>query len=301
MSYLEELLQTELKPYGASFLFLPIKLLRTVKEDYQTLIERGYIDQEWRERYIEALSFEPPEEIEALSILIIAFPQPTYIVEFIDNGKTIKALLPPPYYKKEIESQLAHLFLSIQKEHEMHFTPAPLPLKALAVQGGMAEYGRNNLAYIKGMGSLFRLEGFISNYPYKSEALGPTKLMDYCKSCYRCLNACPTKAIEKGSFLIKEKKCITYHNESAESLSPIVEKASHALIGCIRCQEVCPLNWRYQEREEVISSFSGGETEMIRQGIPLPEGVINRLKRISLSPYLGILSRNLQLLLGPSQ
>jgi len=86
--------------------------------------------------------------------------------------------------------------------------------KFLAVRSGLARYGRNNITYVDGMGSLYRLSAFLSDLPYSGDCWTEPQMHDRCDDCSACIRACPTDAIPQHRFLLHSERCITFHNET---------------------------------------------------------------------------------------
>jgi len=66
---------------------------------------------------------------------------------------------------------------------------------------------------------------------------------DYCGSCTRCMDACPTNAIVAPR-TVDARKCIAYHTieNREEAPSSIRENLENQIFGCDICQDVCPWN-----------------------------------------------------------
>lgn len=67
---------------------------------------------------------------------------------------------------------------------------------------------------------------------------------DYCGSCRKCVDACPTDAILPDK-VVDGSKCISYYTiELKDALIPEDMKGKFAnwLFGCDVCQDVCPWN-----------------------------------------------------------
>jgi epoxyqueuosine reductase len=165
----------------------------------------------------------------------------------------------------------------------------------------MAEYGKNNIAYVEGLGSFMRLKAFLSDMPTgKSDWLEP-QVMKECDRCKACLNACPTRAIVPDRFLVHAERCITFLNEGTEEFPEWLDPSWHnSLVGCMKCQLVCPVNKRFVKWVEEGETFNEAETELILSGVPLdhvsPE-TAHKLNRSYMAEYLDVLPRNLRALL----
>jgi epoxyqueuosine reductase len=69
-------------------------------------------------------------------------------------------------------------------------------------------------------------------------------IKDYCGTCTKCIDACPTEAILPDK-VINGSKCISYFTiELKDMLIPEVMKGKfeNKLFGCDICQDVCPWN-----------------------------------------------------------
>jgi hypothetical protein len=60
---------------------------------------------------------------------------------------------------------------------------------------------------------------------------------------------CPTAAIKPDQFLLHAEYCLTFHNEKrGEFPEWIGTPAHHCLVGCMRCQIICPENKPHRRR-----------------------------------------------------
>ena len=68
--------------------------------------------------------------------------------------------------------------------------------------------------------------------------------MDHrCASCTRCIEACPTGALEKA-FSVDASRCLSYLTieKKGNVAREFTREMGHGFFGCDRCQEACPFN-----------------------------------------------------------
>lgn len=118
---------------------------------------------------------------------------------------------------------------------------APVLERAWAQRSGVGWIGKNGNLINTKKGSFFFIATLITdlelNYddPYAS---------DFCGTCTRCIDACPTDAILPGK-VVDGSKCISYFTiELKEMLIPETMKGKFDgwMFGCDTCQDVCPWN-----------------------------------------------------------
>jgi epoxyqueuosine reductase len=117
---------------------------------------------------------------------------------------------------------------------------APVMDKAWAKKSGLGWIGKNsNLIHPK-KGSFFFIAELILDI--ELEADGPIK--DFCGTCTRCIDACPTEAIVEP-YVVDGSKCISYLTiELKDEILPseFSGKMNDWVFGCDVCQDVCPWN-----------------------------------------------------------
>jgi epoxyqueuosine reductase len=123
------------------------------------------------------------------------------------------------------------------------FSNSRLPEKPLLVASGLAAYGRNGLALVPGLGSLFIIGGAVIPLPSAElRASSGAPVMDPCGSCRRCVAACPAAAIGESG-LVDPGRCLQGRACSADPLKEhVMEMWGARLYGCQECQAVCPHN-----------------------------------------------------------
>ncbi len=273
-----------------------------IEELFSSLKQSGAIAPDFYPDIVKYLNFDFASILpEAKSIIIAASPQPLTRVDFA--GK--KAIIPPTYIYRDIWNGQLEAVRGFLEPRGFKVKRARLPLKTLAVRSGLARYGRNNIAYIEGMGSFHRLGAFYSDMPCGDETWGEPQSMGLCQTCKACIKACPTSAITADRFLIRAERCLTHFNESEKAMPDWVKPEWHnAMLGCMRCQEACPIDKPFLKQErEAEESFSAAETEQILAGIPkekLPAATLAKLDALCLGDddVYPLLRRNLALLLN---
>ena len=201
---------------------------------------------------------------EAKSIIIVAMPQFITCVSFRWQGIDYSANIPPGYFTQIDESGPIKILNTILVTKGYKVIRARLALKTLAVRSGLAKYGRNNISYVPGMGSFLRLIAFYTDYPCEKDNWQGLQMMKTCENCSLCRENCPTGSISNERFLIHAENCLTHFNESEDDFPHWLQPGSHnALIGCMMCQSICPVNKPYLRKIEIGPDFSEEETELI--------------------------------------
>ena len=117
---------------------------------------------------------------------------------------------------------------------------APVMDKVWAKKAGLGWIGKNsNLIHPK-EGSFFFIAELIIDLEIEPD--GPMK--DYCGTCTKCIDSCPTDAIVQP-YVVDGSKCISYLTiELKDELLPneFKGKMDNWMFGCDICQDVCPWN-----------------------------------------------------------
>lgn len=274
--------------------------LREVEDKIRNSLEDGSFDPVFARERLMSFRFLTPASSRWSSILIIAVPQPAVLLKFIWQGSSHKVTLPPTYdysVNFTVKNQLEKLLYPYGFKIEQ----ANLPLKIMAVRSGLAEYGRNNICYIPGRGSFFRLMAFYTDVPGLKDHWGVPVMMNKCRTCRACIRECPQGAIGDDRFLLHAERCLTYHNERPGNFPQNIDKTlHHCLLGCMICQRICPENKKNNEWAEEKEEFTEKETTMILDEIPadgLPVKTRGKLERLCLLDDYPLLARNLGALL----
>ena len=290
-----------LKIKGHKAQIVPIKRLSDLEQKTTQWHETNHLNKDFYEEHLKDFVFAPPVDFPGVkSTIVVASPQPNRQVSFSLNSKTDTAVI-PYQYSYETDAEVATILDDWGTSLDIRFAKAALPLKLLAVCSGLAVYGKNNIAYIEGMGSYFRLSAFYSDLPADTDIWVEPRMLERCRNCRSCIKNCPTQAIRSDRFLISAEHCITFHNESKKDFPDWIVPSWHKnLVGCLICQQNCPENRNNKGRTEKGWIFSAEETTLIMKQEPvekLPEATAKKLERLGMLTYYDILPRNLRALL----
>jgi epoxyqueuosine reductase len=128
---------------------------------------------------------------------------------------------------------------------------APVLERTWAQKAGIGWIGKNGNLINKQSGSFFFIATLIVDLElnYDNEFV-----KDYCGTCTKCIDECPTDAILPGK-VIDGSKCISYFTiELKDALIPEAMKGKfdNWMFGCDVCQDVCPWN-RFSRLTDEIS------------------------------------------------
>jgi len=118
---------------------------------------------------------------------------------------------------------------------------APVLERTWAQRSGLGWVGKNGNLINKQSGSFYFIATLITDVEFEYDEPFPK---DYCGTCTKCIDACPTEAILPGK-VVDGSKCISYFTiELKEVMIPgeMKGKFDNWLFGCDTCQDVCPWN-----------------------------------------------------------
>ena len=150
--------------------------------------------------------------------------------------------------KKKLQS-LAD-FISEQEansKHKIFVDAVPSFEKQLAQRAGLGKIGYNTLLLTEKGSYVFVGELFTSLVLEYDKPLE----REICLHCNRCVNACPTKALE-SPYTLNTAACIAYQTiENKEDTSQFVkENMREYIYGCDFCQRICPINAKSEKSNE---------------------------------------------------
>ncbi len=118
---------------------------------------------------------------------------------------------------------------------------APVLERTWAQKSGLGWIGKNGNLINKKTGSFFFIATLITDLEIEPDV---EYAKDYCGTCTKCIDACPTEAILINK-TIDASKCISYFTielKSNELPSGLDKKSDDWIFGCDICQDVCPWN-----------------------------------------------------------
>ncbi len=126
-----------------------------------------------------------------------------------------------------------------EKTARIFVDSAPVLDRRWAQKSGLGWIGKNTCLITKEQGSFF----FIGEIILDLDLQADEPIADFCGSCTKCLQACPTNALIAPNRL-DSRKCISYL--TIENKKDIPEsykgKFDNWIFGCDICQDVCPWN-----------------------------------------------------------
>jgi len=144
--------------------------------------------------------------------------------------------------KQQLKNMIAELQGSIGQFNGRGFVDsAPVLERTWAQRSGLGWIGKNGNLITKGSGSFFFIATLIVDIDLIYD---DSFAKDYCGSCRRCIDACPTQAILPNK-TVNGSQCISYFTiELKDELIPgeMKGKFGNWMFGCDTCQDVCPWN-----------------------------------------------------------
>lgn len=148
---------------------------------------------------------------------------------------------------------------------------APVLERSWAVNSGLGWIGKNGNLLTRQNGSFFFIATLIVDLELEYD---DAYAKDYCGSCTRCIDACPTDAILPDK-VVDGSKCISYFTiELKDALIPneMKGKFDNWMFGCDACQDVCPWNRFSKPTNEIefkpipeILNFSTADWEALTE------------------------------------
>lgn len=145
------------------------------------------------------------------------------------------------WFKERMASLCKKLHELMPEEEFLPFTDSsPVLERDLAKRAGLGWVGKNTCLIHPKKGSLFFIGEIYTSLKLQTE-IDP--LPDFCGTCTRCIDICPTGALLEPRKM-DARKCISYLTIESRQVPPedLREKIGDWFFGCDLCQTVCPWN-----------------------------------------------------------
>jgi epoxyqueuosine reductase len=196
-------------------------------------------------------------------------PRSTWIARYAWSSRVDRngARVPSDYHKvllkrlRALESQLHIEFGAF--ESRAYVDTGPVVERSLAVAAGLGWTGKNTCLIHPKLGSFGFLAVLLTSLEAsesarqrvsKSAATAALPHPDRCGSCTRCIQACPTHALDTP-YQMDASRCIAYL--TIEHKGPIAEELmpgiGRQIFGCDICQDVCPWNQKSRSSSPIVT------------------------------------------------
>lgn len=155
-------------------------------------------------------------------------------------------------YHDELMTKLHSIGEKLKSEHgdtleyKVVLDTHPVLERDLAMRAGLGWFGKNSMMINRSHGSFFIIGSLLLNKKIKlDKAVLET---DHCGQCTKCVEACPTSAIDPVTRTIIAQDCIStftieqFKPDTIPSLK--MDLTNGFIFGCDICQDVCPWNGR---------------------------------------------------------
>lgn len=252
----------DLKEFALSIGFEHIGVCESKKLDQEARQLESWLNKNYHgqmsylERYFD-LRIDPSKLLPGTkSIIVLSVNYFQEDLNFEDHHAKVSRYAQGEDYHRVIKRKAKEI-IHWMKEHYGDITArafvdsGPVMERVWAHASGIAWSGKNTLSINPKSGSYFFLCCILTDLVFEYDA--PIK--DYCGTCRKCIDACPTDAFSKEGYLMDASKCISYLNIELKENIPVEFKGqmNNWIFGCDICQEVCP--WNRFSKQTKIKEF----------------------------------------------
>ena len=214
----------------------------TQERSFNEWIQKNYhADMAWIEKHREK-RFDPTLLVEDCKTVIVFAAN--YFNPITYDDVRISRYVMGDDYHLVLKEKLNRLFDSLKKfdstiSGRSFVDTAPILERYWAQKAGIGWQGKNTNLITRDFGSYVFLAEILINIELEPDQ----EHQDFCGTCSKCLNACPTDAFS-NPYQLDSNKCISYITiEYRDELNKAQEnQIENHLYGCDICQEVCPWN-----------------------------------------------------------
>ncbi|MDR3651444.1 MAG: tRNA epoxyqueuosine(34) reductase QueG [Paludibacter sp.] len=148
---------------------------------------------------------------------------------------------------KELEQKIGIKYgddcISTSHQH-LFVDSAPVLERRWAERAGLGWIGKHTQLIHPGLGSYTFIGILMLNIDLEYDL----PILPHCGTCTKCMDACPTKAIENGT--LNARRCISYLTIESKNAIPVEfqSKLSDYILGCDICADVCPWNTKWAKQ-----------------------------------------------------
>ncbi len=219
-----------------------------------------------------------PEFKSAMVFLFSYHPTHNELLKIYDNHPSWNGLKIASYtlgfegedYHNLLKEKLLAIGERLKADHSLEYRLTldthPVLERDLAKRAGLGWFGKNSMMISRGHGSFFIIGSLLLN---KKLEIGQRPIeVDHCGQCTRCIEACPTEAIDPETRTIVAKDCISTFTIEQFKLetepSAKMNLKSGFIFGCDICQDVCPWNTRVDRVTNIpIVSFNQEQKKVL--------------------------------------
>lgn len=160
----------------------------------------------------------------------------------------------------------------------------------LAREAGLGFFGLNNLLINEKFGSYFFIGIILTDLIFEYDERNDKK----CFMCGKCIEACPTGAIN-NSGVLDGKKCLSYLTQKKVLTESEEKSFNKSIFGCDICSLVCPHNYNLKSTNNF--KFTGIELIKINEFKKLSEEEFNSIYKDNACFWRGkkVLDRNIEI------
>jgi epoxyqueuosine reductase len=234
----------ELGFYGISFAKAEF-MDKEAQQLEQWLNQSYHGDMHYMEQHFD-LRVDPTKLVPgAKSVISLMYNYFTENVQSEDSSYKISMYAHGKDYHTVVKDKMNLLFDFIKSikgevEGRCFVDSAPILERDWAKRSGLGWVGKNTLLISPKKGSYFFLGEIILDLDF----LYDPPIKDYCGTCTKCIDSCPTDAISPNGYILDSKRCISYLTIELKTAIPeeFQDKMENYIFGCDICQQVCPWN-----------------------------------------------------------
>lgn len=251
LASLKEVLKKEATQFGFSDLrFISARPLLEDEKLFHEWRDKGYAAEMSYMTRVQPINARPEFLLNSAKTLLIFtadYYSPVSVRPSLDYGRVASYAVGKDYHKvlrKKIQELALHseAFRNLVAQSRFFTDAVPLLEKSFAVKAGLGFQGKNTLLISKKSGSYKFIAELITDLEFEPDP-EESEHSSSCAKCTRCIDTCPTGALDDPYFL-DARKCISYWTIENRGEIPMGMRKGIGewVFGCDLCQEVCPYN-----------------------------------------------------------